>query len=488
MIEDQLRDLMASMASEMPPPEGPPPRMVRRARRRSVVVLSVALAVVLVTTGGVFLGARALTRDRAHRIPVGPPPPPTPLEEPTTERILFVRESRDGSAGSTADDGYSDIRPQPRWSIFSLDPETGEVADLGAPVPSGYGASVRWSSGDAQIVLERWSGANASREIWTADPEGMTARQLTDNAFDDLSPAWSPDGTHIAFVSDRNDPLAHQSGHAPIWDLYVMNADGSDAARLTHCGDDCGGNGVLSPSWSPDGSRLAFAMSKRRGPSDLYFQTDLYVVNADGSGLDQITQTPGQEQDPAWSPDGTRIAFSRHVDGQLDVFTVSVDGKGEVRLTDDPANDYSPAWSPDGRRIVFSSARNWDEAGNRLFEGDPGNAELYMMNTDGSDQTRLTNDPAWDGTASWLEVGSTTPSVHPSPSTTIGTCEFEVGDVVHRGGGGAAVPPPGQGVVGYFDGVTESGSIQITTSLDGIVTIVTELGGETQTVESCVLP
>jgi Tol biopolymer transport system component len=403
MIDDELRDLMASMASEMPPSTGPPSRIIRRARRRMAVVVASGLALAVLLTGGVVFAVDTLNRPASPRRPLGHSPSHRWI--PAGQRILFTRLYRDGSGGAAVDDGYSDIRPQLRWSVFSLDSGTGQATDLGAPLPSGYGTSLRWSAGAARFVLERWSETDGSREIWTVSPDGWHPLQLTSNDADDHSPAWSPDGMKIAFVSDRADPHAHQRGHAPIWDLYVMNADGSGITRVTTCGNDCGGNGVLAPAWSPDGTHLAFAMTKRRGPSDMYFQTDLYVVNADGSGLVQLTDTPDQQGDPAWSPDGSEIAFSRYVDGQLDVFSVKADGTEEARLTTDPADDSGPAWSPDGRQIVFSSHRNWDEVHDRLFEGDPGNAELYVMNADGSGQTRLTDDRAWDGAAVWLVGG-----------------------------------------------------------------------------------
>ncbi len=187
---------------------------------------------------------------------------------------------------------------------------------------------------------------------------------LTNHSADDGGPAWSPDGTRIAFASDRD-------GNTEI---YALNADGSGVTRLTNHSAFDGG-----AAWSPDGARIAFT-------SDRGGITDIYAMNADGSGVTNLTNHSAHDSHPTWSPDGTRIAFSSRRDGNAEIYAMNADGSGVTRLTSDSELDLHPAWSPDGTRIAFTSYRG----------GDP---EIYAMNVDGSGVTRLTNRnarvPAW---------------------------------------------------------------------------------------------
>ena len=185
-------------------------------------------------------------------------------------------------------------------------------------------------------------------------------------------------GTPTAASADRIAFSSHRDGNREI---YVMNADGSGVTRLTNNSAEDG-----SPAWSPDGRRIAF-YSLRDG------NYEIYVMNADGSGVTRLTNNSADDVTPAWSPDGRRIAFTSLRDGNYEIYVMNADGSGQSRLTSNSAAAVYPAWSPDGRRIAFYSLRD-------------GNYEIYVMNADGSSVTRLTNNSAGDFNPDWSPDGN----------------------------------------------------------------------------------
>ncbi|HYU38275.1 MAG TPA: tetratricopeptide repeat protein, partial [Acidimicrobiia bacterium] len=222
-------------------------------------------------------------------------------------------------------------------------------------------------------------GHLGNSEIYVMNPDGSDQRRLTVHDGIDNQPAWSPDGKRIAF----------SRGLVTGVDVFVMNADGSEQKRVTHLTDtDLGGG--LGPTWSPDGTRIAFQS---------YVQPDIYVINVDGTGLRNLTNHPARDLQPAWSPDGSRIAFLSNRDGRPEVYVMNADGTGPVRLTVNaqssegtPRWNPSPAWSPDGTKIAFASDRD-------------GDVEIYVMNADGTGLVRLTFNPGEDGEPSWSPDG-----------------------------------------------------------------------------------
>jgi TolB protein len=194
-------------------------------------------------------------------------------------------------------------------------------------------------------------------------------------------PAASVGGGRIAFV-------AEQDGSEGI---YAMNADGTNISQVTRDFPH-----YWSPSWSPDGTRIAF------GAADMDGNWEIYTIQSDGSELTRLTNHPAADGFPGhvieggvnWSPVGNRIVFSSDREGQEDIYTINADGSDLTRLTIDPASDTGPSWSPDGMRIIFSSKRT-------VPEDRPAESDLYVMQADGSGITKLVDFDGGEWEAAW---------------------------------------------------------------------------------------
>lgn len=197
-------------------------------------------------------------------------------------------------------------------------------------------------------------------EIYSLDINGENPRRLTSGIGSLYAPELSPNGDWIVFTN-------HGNG------LWLMRPDGNDPHPLTDRDD-------IDPTWSPDGSMIAFA-SSRNG------SRQLFVMKADGSNIRQVTDLDNMGGRSAWSPDGTKLAFYRGEFGNRNVYIVNVDGTGLFQLTSGGDN-LGPSWSPDGNWIAFTSFRD-------------GNNEIYIMHPDGTGVTRLTNNRLSDWQPRW---------------------------------------------------------------------------------------
>jgi hypothetical protein len=204
----------------------------------------------------------------------------------------------------------------------------------------------RWSPDGSKIAFVRHTGgALINFHIFVMNANGTGQTQLTHEGAPNFAPAWSPDGTKIVFVSQRD-----QSS-----EIYVMNADGSGQTRLTtpsRLATGVTGAANDSPDWSPDGSRIAFASNR----SELTAWR-LYSMRPDGTDVRPLTQNPipwHNERRPAWSRDGSKVAY---VSGpgrippltNSEIFVVNADGSGDRRITRSDEAETSPTWAPDGR-------------------------------------------------------------------------------------------------------------------------------------------
>jgi TolB protein len=216
---------------------------------------------------------------------------------------------------------------------------------------------------NGRIAFSSDGGAGFEPNIFTMSFEGTNVKRLTSSPVADFSPAFSPDGKKIAFVSDRDGPHL-------ITDIYVMNADGSNKRLVTDETKIPGDRlNDFDPAFSPSGRQIVF--SRGRGYSE--FNNDVYKINVDGTNLTPVFETKRTADEPLWSPDGKKIAF--HFSANR-IATVSRNGGNFVGL----GSGYSPDWSPDGTQLTFV-----------LDEGSRVDTEIYKMNADGSGVTQLTS-------------------------------------------------------------------------------------------------
>jgi TolB protein len=273
--------------------------------------------------------------------PKPPPPPPDPLAPPG--RIAFVR-----------------VLPSFNMEVFRMDATGANVVNLTNRPGQDY--TPAWSPDGSKIVFA------CAVEICVMNEDGSGIVQLT-NSLSAEAPAWSPDGSRIAFHADPT---------GTNWDIYVMDTDGGNIARLT---TDPATDGF--PDWSREGTRIAF----RRIVSGT---SQIFVMNADGTGLVQLTTGPGGST-PAWSPDGTRIAFDSDRTGRGEIYVMNADGTGITQVT--TAGGSKADWSLDGSRIVFYAKRGKNPSA--------ANFDIYAINPDGTREVRLTSvsdmehSPAW---------------------------------------------------------------------------------------------
>ncbi len=259
---------------------------------------------------------------------------------------------------------------------------------------------------------------NKTKQIYVTDFDGNGGTVMVDNNNINLLPTWSHDGNHLFFTSYiNNNPDLYRVKAKPgakmikvsnyrglnvgastsadgqrlaltlskdgNSEIYVMNVDGSQLRRITHSwGIDS------SPSWAPDSKRIAFVSDRSGTPQ-------IYAATVSGDAAMRLTFQGNYNQSPAWSPRGDKIAFcGRDERLVFDLFLVDPDTREIVRLTQDQGNNEDPAWSPDGRHIVFSSTRT-------------GESKLFIMNADGTNQRLITKQPGSFSTPDWsprLEV------------------------------------------------------------------------------------
>ena len=263
-----------------------------------------------------------------------------------------------------------------------------------------------WKAQPNEQIVFMSKADSAEGELYLLDKAGEITR-LTNNNRHENNPALSPDGKKVAFnAGDASDMLT--------WDIYVLDLDTKQETQLTN-------NNVIDahPDWSPDGDKIVFG-SFRDNSGNAAGAADIYVMNADGTGsLTQLTSTQWEDNDPEWSPDGTKIVFKSTRDTQTsareEIYVMNSDGSGVKRLTQTSGwqSDHDPSWSPNSDKVVFvrfEGSRAWTDGtdltilATKWQELTPWN--IYAVDLSGNTQKLTSNAQAGWGAVVYSSDGS----------------------------------------------------------------------------------
>ena len=250
-----------------------------------------------------------------------------------------------------------------------------------------FGGGASWSPDGTRILFQsvypiEYEEAYEDSELFVMDADGSNVRQLTDNDIYDGGASWSPDGTQILF--QRGSPFEYEEAYEDS-ELFVMDADGSNVRQLTD--NDIYDGGA---SWSPDGTQILFRTAPTEFEGD-YGGAGTYIIEANGS----VTNYTHFGWNYSWSPDGSQILYSSPIYlDEFGVFVENIDGSSwQLLMAVEEARVVPLGWSPDGSRVLIVSNIDGDE-------------ELFVVNIDGSDLRQLTDNDSYDGDASWSPDGS----------------------------------------------------------------------------------
>ena len=225
-----------------------------------------------------------------------------------------------------------------------------------------------------------------SYEIYLSDWDGTNRRNITNTSANDVFKQWSPDGKQILFLSNRNSPFPGVCWGDCMYELYIMNPDGTGLMQLSK-------DATSSPSWSPDGTRIAFISSFVSDDSLFQHNTfinNIFIISPDGSNLLNLTNSPGTYSFPLWHPDGEKIAFTlREKDSTLQNINI-IDLDGALLFSYPTEHIYNMKWSLNGKSLLFSSLSD-----NTFNEGQASGCgeeiyHIYQLNIDSSMLEQLT--------------------------------------------------------------------------------------------------
>jgi tol-pal system beta propeller repeat protein TolB len=274
----------------------------------------------------------------------------------STDGLIVFRSDRDGEP-----------------DLFTLDVVTGATTKL--TNSAGFAElQPAWSPDGGRILYVRRARLSGRPDLFVMNANGRGRTRLTSTSVPERDPSWSPDGTGLVYAA--------RTAPGEPFRIFVARADGSGREQLTSqkAGSD------TAPVWSPDGTRIAFVSDRDRG------FPELYLMNADGTGVKRLTTNALIDANPSWSPDGTRVVFERCCEnGTSDLFTIDVTTRAEVSVSASASSqEFDPSWSPDGTRIAYDA-----------FEVGQGNIDIWVVNADGSSPLQLTQQVGPDLSPDW---------------------------------------------------------------------------------------
>lgn len=274
----------------------------------------------------------------------------------STDGLIVFRSDRDGEP-----------------DLFTLDVVTGATTKL--TNSAGFAElQPAWSPDGGRILYVRRARLSGRPDLFVMNANGRGRTRLTSTPVPERDPSWSPDGTGLVYAA--------RTAPGESFRIFVARADGSGREQLTSqkAGSD------TAPVWSPDGTRIAFVSDRDGG------FPELYLMNAEGTGVKRLTTNALIDANPSWSPDGTRVVFERCCEnGTSDLFTIDVTTRAEVSVTASTSSqEFDPSWSPDGTRIAYDA-----------FEVGQSNIDIWVVNADGSSPLRLTQQVGPDLSPDW---------------------------------------------------------------------------------------